>query len=60
VDPDSGSGTFFDPGIRDGEKNPDPGSGMNIPDHFSESLGTVLGLRILKIFDADPGDPESF
>jgi hypothetical protein len=23
------------------EKNPDPGSGMKIPDHFSESLETV-------------------
>jgi hypothetical protein len=35
------------------EKNPDPGSGMNISDHFSESLETVLGQII---FDADP-DP---
>jgi hypothetical protein len=30
---------------------------MNIPDYFSESLETVLGLKILKFFDADP---ESF
>jgi hypothetical protein len=39
-----------------GKKNQDPdpgcGSGMNIPDHISESLET-------KFFDADP-DPESF
>ncbi len=31
---DPGSGTFS--GIRDG-KNPGPGSGMNIPNYFSES-----------------------
>jgi hypothetical protein len=36
------------------EKNPDSGSGMNIPDHFSESLETVLGLKVLKFFDGDP------
>jgi hypothetical protein len=30
-------------------------SGMNIPDHFSQSLETVLVLKILKFFDADPG-----
>jgi hypothetical protein len=29
------------------------GSGMNIPDHFSESLETFFGLRIFKFFDAD-------
>ncbi len=28
---------------------------MNIPDHFSESLETVFGLKNLKFFDADPG-----
>jgi hypothetical protein len=32
-------------------KYPDVGSGMNIPDHFSEGLETVFG----KYFDADPG-----
>jgi hypothetical protein len=26
-------------------KNPDRGSGMNIPDHFSESLEKVLGVK---------------
>jgi hypothetical protein len=31
---------------------------MNIPDHFSERLETVLRLNILKFFDADP-DPGS-
>ncbi len=28
------------------ENNPDPGFGMNIPDHFSESLETVLWVKI--------------
>jgi hypothetical protein len=37
---------------------------MNILDHISESLETMFGLKILKLFDADPGsgiffDPES-
>jgi hypothetical protein len=36
-------------------RDPDPGTGMNIPDHFSESLETVFVLKILKFFDADPG-----
>ncbi len=31
---------------------------MNISDHFSESLESVLGLKILKFFDEDP-DPGS-
>jgi hypothetical protein len=37
-DPDPGSCAFFkplDPGM---EKNPDPGFGINLPDHVSESL----------------------
>jgi hypothetical protein len=29
------------------------GSGMNIPDHISESLETIF--TILKFFDVDPG-----
>ncbi len=41
-------------GIGDGEKIPiwiqKWGSGKNIPDDFSESLETVLVLKILKIF----------
>jgi hypothetical protein len=30
---------------------------MNIPDHISESLETILWMKILKFFDAD-ADPE--
>jgi hypothetical protein len=29
------------------------GSVMKIPDHISESLETIFGLKILKFFDAD-------
>ncbi len=28
---------------------------MNNPDHISESLETVFGVKILKFFEADPG-----
>jgi hypothetical protein len=35
------------------------GSGMNIPDHISESRETIFWLKILKLFDADP-DPGIF
>jgi hypothetical protein len=31
------------------------GSGMNNPDHISESLETIFGVKIHKFFDADPG-----
>jgi hypothetical protein len=33
------------------------GSGMNIPDHISESLETIFWAKILEFFDtdADPG-----
>jgi hypothetical protein len=31
------------------------GSGMSIPDHISESLKTIYGLKILKFFEVDPG-----
>jgi hypothetical protein len=32
---------------------------MNIPDHLSESLETIFGLKLLKFFDADPiRDPQ--
>jgi hypothetical protein len=31
------------------------GSGMNNPDHISESLETVFWVKVLKFFDADPG-----
>jgi hypothetical protein len=36
-------------------KNPDPESGMNNPDHISESLETTLRENMLKFFDVDPG-----
>jgi hypothetical protein len=34
-----------------------PGSGMNIPDHISESIEKIFGLKnmVLKFFDADSG-----
>jgi hypothetical protein len=32
-----------------------PGSGMNNPDHISESLGIIFGVKMLTFFDADPG-----
>jgi hypothetical protein len=35
------------------------GSGMNIPDHISESLETIFGLKRLGLFDADLFDHES-
>jgi hypothetical protein len=30
-------------------------SGMNSPDHISESLKTTFWVKILKFFDMDPG-----
>jgi hypothetical protein len=53
ADPDPGSGIrcLFDPWIGDlgwvKNQNPDPGSGsrMNIPDHMSESLESIFGLK---------------
>jgi len=32
-------------------QHPDPGSGMNNPDHFF----AFFGVKILKFFDEDPG-----
>ncbi len=50
---------LFDPWIRDPgsgmSKKSEAGSGMNNPDHISESLETTFGVKILKFFDADPG-----
>ncbi len=42
----SGSGIwcFLNPWIRDG-KNPDPGCGINIPDHISESLVSIVWVK---------------
>jgi hypothetical protein len=31
------------------------GSGMNNPEHISESLETIFRVKILKLFDTDPG-----
>jgi hypothetical protein len=39
VDPDPGSGAFWTPGSGMGKKSR---SGMNIPDHISESLETIF------------------
>jgi hypothetical protein len=36
-------------------QDPDPRSGLKIPDHISEILETVFGLKKLKFFDADKG-----
>jgi hypothetical protein len=30
------------------------GSGINIPDHISESFETIFWVKILKFFDVDP------
>jgi hypothetical protein len=38
--------------------DPGSGSGMNIPDHISESSETIFWVKILKFFDAD-ADPGS-
>jgi hypothetical protein len=58
ADQDPGSGAFLSPGpgsgIRKTGWKSGPESGMNIPDHFSESLETVFRNKIFKFFDADP------
>jgi hypothetical protein len=49
----SGSGAFLTPGSGMGTKS-GSGSGMNNPDHISESLETIFWVKILlKFFDAD-------
>jgi hypothetical protein len=36
------------------------GSGINTPNHISESLEKIFGFKILKFYDADADpDPES-
>jgi hypothetical protein len=56
----SGIRCFFDSWIRDPgwvkKHDPDPGfgSGINNPDHISESLETSFWVKILKFSDADP------
>ncbi len=62
ADPDPGSGTFLTSGsgIRKGKKS-DLGSGINIPDHFSKSLETFLGLKYVNsLMRIRISDPEYF
>jgi hypothetical protein len=40
------------------EKNPDSGSGINIPILFLRTWYQIFGLKILNFFDSDP-DPGS-
>jgi hypothetical protein len=42
---------IFGSKVRDGR---DSGSGINIPVHISESLVTIIGVKKLKLFVADP------
>jgi hypothetical protein len=57
----SGSGIpcLFGPWIRNPgwikSQDPELGSGMNNPDHISESLQTIFWIKILKFFDVDSG-----
>ncbi len=50
---------LFDPWIRDPgwveSQHPDPGSGMNNPNHIFYLEIIFLGVKIVKFFDADPG-----
>ncbi len=48
ADQDSGSDAFLTP--------PDPGSGpgINNPDHISESVETMVWVKILKFLNEDP------
>ncbi len=51
ADPAPGTGAFLTPGSGMGKKS----GSMNKPDHISESLETILWVKILKFFDAGPG-----
>jgi hypothetical protein len=53
ANPDPGPGNFFGSGM---ENNPDSGSGMSIPNYFSESLQTVIWVKnmVLEVLNADP------
>jgi hypothetical protein len=57
ADPDPGSGAFFlsrDPGrVKNQDKG--SGSGMNIPDHISESLATIFWVKNTYIFGCGSG-----
>jgi hypothetical protein len=52
---DPGFGAFLTPWIRDPGWVKKRGSGMNNPDHISESLETNFLGKIFKLFDGDPG-----
>ncbi len=43
----------FWPGVSN--QDSDPRSGMKFPNHISETLETIFGLKKLKFFDADQG-----
>jgi hypothetical protein len=45
--PDLGSGAFLTPGFGMGKKS-ESGSGVNNPDHISESLEAIFWVKILK------------
>jgi hypothetical protein len=52
---DPGSDAFLTPGSGMGKKS-GSGSGMNNPDHISESLETIFGLKYLNFMRIrDPG-----
>ncbi len=53
---DPGSGVFLTPGsgIRGWVKNQDPDPDEQ-PGSYSESLETIFWVKILKLFDVDPG-----
>jgi hypothetical protein len=38
-----------------GKKKSGTGSGMNNPDHLSESFETIFCVKIVKFLEADPG-----
>jgi hypothetical protein len=40
--------------VKNQDQDPGSGYGMNNPNHISESLETIFGVKILKFFDADP------
>jgi hypothetical protein len=42
-----------------GGKKSGSGSGINNPDHISESSETIFGVKILQFFDADQAWKES-
>jgi hypothetical protein len=43
-DADPGSGAFLTP-VSGMEKHTDPGSGINISDHISDSLGKIVWFK---------------